>query len=81
MAHGDERGLKLPPRVAPVQVRIIPIAMHKEGVLEKAEELKNTLNKNFRCEVDSREQVTPGYKFNDCELKGIPLRMKMESVF
>ena len=77
MAHGDERGLKLPPRVAPVQVRIIPIAMHKEGVLEKAEELKNTLNKNFRCEVDSREQVTPGYKFNDCELKGIPLRIEM----
>ncbi len=77
MAHGDERGLKLPPRVAPVQVRIIPIAMHKEGVLEKVEELKNTLNKNFRCEVDSREQVTPGYKFNDCELKGIPLRIEM----
>lgn len=77
MAHGDERGLKLPPRVAPIQVMIIPIAMHKEGVLEKAEELKKQLADKFRVELDSREQVTPGYKFNDVELKGIPLRIEM----
>ena len=67
MGHGDERGLKLPPKVAPIQVRIIPIAMHKEGVLEKAEELKKSLEKDFRIEVDSRDQVSPGFKFNDCE--------------
>ena len=77
MAHGDERGLKLPPRVAPVQVKIIPIAMHKEGVIPKAEELEGILSKKFRVELDAREQVTPGYKFNDCELKGIPLRIEM----
>jgi len=77
MAHGDERGLKLPPRVAPIQVKIIPIAMHKAGVLEKAEELKEVLKKEFRVEVDSREQVTPGFKFNECELKGIPVRIEM----
>lgn len=77
MAHGDERGLKLPPRVAPIQVKIIPIAMHKEGVLEKTEELKNILKKDFRVELDSRDKVTPGYKFNECELKGIPVRIEM----
>lgn len=77
MAHGDERGLKIPPKVAPVQVKIIPIAMHKEGVIEKAEELKKELAKNFRVELDARSQVTPGYKFNECELKGIPLRIEI----
>ena len=77
MAHGDERGLKIPPKVAPVQIMIIPIAMHKEGVLEKAKELKNVLGQNFRVELDEREQVTPGYKFNECELKGIPVRIEM----
>ncbi len=77
MAHGDERGLKLPPKVAPIQVRIIPIAMHKEGVLEKAEELKQQLAKDFRVDVDARDQFSPGYKFNDCELKGIPVRLEI----
>ncbi len=77
MAHGDNRGLKIPPKVAPIQVRIIPIAMHKEGVLEKVHELKTRLQKDFRVEVDDRDNVTPGFKFNDCELKGIPLRIEM----
>ena len=77
MAHGDNRGLKLPPKVAPIQVMIIPIAMHKEGVLVKAEELKNRLSKKFRVELDSRDNVTPGFKFNDVELKGIPLRIEI----
>ena len=77
MAHGDNRGLKLPPRLAPIQVRIIPIAMHKEGVLEKAEELKKELEKDFRIDIDDRDQVSPGFKFNDCELKGIPVRIEM----
>ena len=77
MAHGDERGLKLPPNVAPIQVKIIPIAMHKEGVLEKAKELEETLKKEFRVELDARDQVTPGYKFNESELKGIPVRIEI----
>lgn len=77
MAHGDSRGLKLPPNVAPIQVKIIPIAMHKEGVLKKAEELKEKLSKDFRVEVDERDNVTPGYKFNDAELKGIPVRIEI----
>lgn len=77
MAHGDQRGLKLPPKVAPIQVKIIPIAMHKEGVLEKAEELRQELKDEFRVELDSRDQVSPGYKFNECELKGIPVRIEI----
>lgn len=77
MGHGDERGLKIPPKVAPIQVMIIPIAMHKEGVLDKAQEIEDVLKKEFRVEVDIREQFTPGYKFNDCELKGIPVRIEI----
>ena len=77
MSHGDNRGLKLPPRVAPIQVEIVPIAMHKEGVIEKAQELADKLKGNFRVEVDDREQYSPGYKFNDCEMRGIPLRIEI----
>ena len=77
MAHGDNRGLKLPPKIAPTQVIIIPIAMHKEGVLEKNRELYDRLKKKFRMEIDERDNYTPGYKFNDCEMRGIPLRIEM----
>ncbi len=77
MAHGDNRGLKLPPRVAPIQAVIVPIAMHKEGVKEKAEELYGKLNENFRMEVDVRENYTPGYKFNDWEMRGVPVRIEI----
>ena len=77
MAHGDNRGLKLPPKVAPIQVVIVPIAMHKEGVKEKAQELYEALKNKFRAEVDLREQVSPGYKFNDWEMKGVPIRVEM----
>ena len=77
MAHGDNRGLKLPPRIAPTQVIIIPIAMHKAGVLEKNRELYDRLKKKFRMEIDERDNYTPGYKFNDCEMRGIPLRIEM----
>ena len=77
MAHGDNRGLKLPPRIAPTQVIIIPIAMHKDGVLDKNKELYNMLKKKFRVELDDRDNYTPGYKFNDCEMRGIPLRIEM----
>ena len=77
MAHGDNRGLKLPPRVAPIQAVIVPIAMHKEGVKEKTQELYNSLKGKFRMEIDLRDQVSPGYKFNDWEMKGVPLRIEM----
>ena len=55
MAHGDNRGLKLPPRVAPIQAVIVPIAQHKEGVLEKVSEIYNGLNKKFRMKLDDRD--------------------------
>ena len=77
MAHGDNRGLKLPPKVAPIQIIIIPIAQHKEGVLEKAFELKNELSKMFRVKIDDRDKYSPGYKFNYWEMKGVPVRIEM----
>lgn len=77
MAHGDQRGLKLPPRVAPIQVVVVPVAAHKEGVLEKAQEVANTLKAiGIRVEFDDREQ-SPGWKFNEWEMKGVPLRLEI----
>jgi len=77
MAHGDQRGLKLPPRVAPVQVVIVPIAYHKEGVLEKASEVAAALkNAGVRVELDDRDQ-SPGWKFNEWEMKGVPVRIEI----
>lgn len=77
MAHGDDRGLKLPPKVAPIQVVIVPVAMNKEGVIEKATELFENLNKDYRVKLDAREQYTPGYKFNYWEMKGVPVRIEI----
>jgi len=77
MAHGDNRGLKLPPRVAPIQAVIVPIAQHKEGVLDKAFELKKELSNKFRVKVDDRDKYSPGYKFNYWEMKGVPVRIEM----
>ncbi len=77
MAHGDNRGLKLPPNVAPIQAVIVPVAMHKEGVKEKAEEVYKMLAKTYRMELDAREQYSPGYKFNDWEMKGVPVRIEL----
>lgn len=77
MAHGDNRGLKLPPKVAPIQAVIVPVAMHKEGVKEKAEELFNILNEKYRMEIDLRDNYTPGYKFNDWEMRGVPVRIEL----
>ena len=77
MAHGDNRGLALPPKVAPVQAIIIPIAAHKGGVNEEAEEIKNALEAaGVRVEVDYRDQST-GWKFNEWEMKGVPLRIEV----
>ena len=77
MAHGDNRGLKLPPKVAPIQVIVVPVAQNKEGVLEKAHELYNSLNKKFRTSIDDRDNVSPGFKFNDSEMRGIPVRVEI----
>lgn len=77
MVHGDERGLRLPPKVAPTQCVIVPIAAHKGGVLEKAQELCETLKAaGIRAEVDARDQ-SPGWKFNEWELKGVPTRIEI----
>jgi len=78
MVHGDNRGLVLPPAVAPVQIRIMPIAAHKPGVLEKADELKKRLDENekFRCDIDLSD-TTAGFKFAEQEMRGIPLRLEI----
>ena len=75
MVHGDNSGLVLPPRVAPVQVMIVPIAQHKEGVLEKAAELKGRLGA-FRVKVDDTDK-SPGWKFSEQEMRGIPIRIEI----
>jgi len=77
MTHGDNNGLNLPPRIAPVQAVVIPIAMHKPGVLEKAEELVKRLKAaGVRTKIDASEQ-SPGWKFAEHEMKGIPLRIEI----
>ena len=81
MAHGDDKGLVLPPKVAPMQIVIVPIYRNEEGknsVLPKVEEIQNKLElNNIRIHVDDREGLSPGYKFNDWELKGVPLRIEI----
>lgn len=77
MTHGDNRGLVLPPGVAPVQVVIVPIASHKEGVLDKAQEIFDQLKDKFRVELDDRENYSPGWKFNEWEMKGVPIRIEI----
>ncbi len=77
MVHGDDSGLVLPPRIAPTQVMIIPIAQHKEGVTEKAEEIYNKLKQtNIRCKIDCSDK-TPGWKFSEQEIQGIPARIEI----
>jgi prolyl-tRNA synthetase len=75
MEHGDNSGLVLPPRIAPVQVVIIPIQQKKPGVLEKAAELKEML-KAYRIKIDETDK-TPGFKFAEQEMRGIPLRIEV----
>ena len=76
MTHGDDNGLVLPPAVAPVQVVILPIAQHKPGVLEKAAELKERLAKFVRVKMDDSDN-SPGWKFAEYEMKGVPLRLEI----
>jgi len=76
MVHGDDNGLVLPPAVAPVQLMIIPIAQHKPGVLDKANELYNKLVSKVRVKIDDSDK-SPGFKFSDQEMRGIPLRLEI----
>ena len=79
MAHGDDKGLKLPPNLAPIQVVVVPIIPSKEdknNVMEKVENIKTMLS-NYRLNIDDREEVTPGFKFNEWELKGVPIRIEI----
>ncbi len=80
MAHGDDSGLVLPPALAPIQIVVIPILRGKEGdaaVIKKAEEIKNETLKDYRVELDLREGYSVGWKFNEWELKGVPLRIEL----
>ncbi|WP_066368037.1 proline--tRNA ligase [Neobacillus fumarioli] len=76
MVHGDDRGLVIPPKAAPIQVMIVPIAQHKEGVLDFAYNLKNTLSRIARVDIDASDKK-PGWKFNEYEMKGIPVRLEI----
>ncbi|WP_421380689.1 proline--tRNA ligase [Bacillus salacetis] len=75
MVHGDDRGLVIPPKAAPTQLMIVPIAQHKEGVLDFAYDLKDRLAGSFRVGIDASDKK-PGWKFNEYEMKGIPLRLE-----
>ena len=76
MVHGDDSGLVLPPEIAPTQLVIIPIQMHKEGVLQKADELKERLKKTIRVKIDDSDKM-PGWKFSEHEMRGVPLRLEV----
>ncbi len=76
MVHGDDDGLVLPPKISPIQVAIIPIATHKEGVLEKGQELYDRLKGQFRVKYDDSDQ-SPGWKFSQYEMKGVPVRVEL----
>jgi prolyl-tRNA synthetase len=76
MTHGDDNGLVLPPAVAPIQVMVIPIAQHKEGVLDKAYALTDELKKICRAKIDDSSN-SPGWKFAEYEMKGVPVRVEL----
>jgi prolyl-tRNA synthetase len=76
MVHGDDSGLVLPPKIAPIQLVIIPVSQHKEGVMEKAIELKNRLSKVARVKIDDSDKM-PGWKFSEHEMRGVPVRLEV----
>ena len=77
MTHGDNNGLVLPPRIAPIQVVVIPVAQHKEGVIEANEAVKARLTAaGLRVKMDASEN-SPGWKFSEYEMKGVPLRLEL----
>lgn len=78
MAHSDNKGLVLPPSIAPTQIVIIPIiSSEKEKVLKKAKEICRDLNKDYEVILDEREEYSPGWKFSQYELKGVPIRLEI----
>jgi len=80
MAHGDDKGLQLPPKLAPNQIVLIPITPkdeHKEPVMKIVNEINNEIGDKFRVKIDDRENLSPGFKFNEWELKGVPLRIEI----
>ncbi|MBQ1211488.1 MAG: proline--tRNA ligase [Clostridia bacterium] len=76
MTHGDDNGLVMPPAVAPVQVVVVPVAQHKEGVLEKAAEVTAKIKRFARVKMDDSDN-SPGWKFAEYEMKGVPLRLEL----
>lgn len=76
MVHGDDAGLKLPPRIAPIQAVIVPVAQHKEGVLERANALRDQLAEKFRVKLDDSDK-SPGWKFSEYEMRGVPVRIEL----
>ena len=76
MVHGDNNGLVLPPKIAPIQVVIVPVAMHKPGVLEKAQELCARLSEKYRVKLDDSDN-SPGWKYAQYEMQGVPLRLEI----
>ena len=76
MVHGDDSGLVLPPRIAPTQVMVIPIQQQKDGVLDKAYDLRDKLAADYRVKIDASDK-TPGWKFAEQEIQGIPVRIEL----
>ena len=77
MSHGDNRGLKLPPKIAPIQIIIVPISMKNDKVIAKCQEIYDKLSNQFRVKIDLRDQYSAGYKFNDWEMRGVPIRIEL----
>lgn len=76
MVHGDDSGLVLPPKIAPIQVIVIPVSQHIDGVIEKAAEVKDRLSKIVRVKMDTSDKM-PGWKFSEYEMKGVPVRLEI----
>ena len=80
MAHGDDKGLQLPPKLAPTQSLLIPIIPNEDSksvVLETVNKLHEELRESYRMKIDDRDNISPGFKFNEWELKGVPLRIEI----
>ena len=80
MAHGDDKGLQLPPKIAPTQSVLIPIIPNEDSksvVLETVNKLHEELRESYRIKIDDRDNISPGFKFNEWELKGVPLRIEI----
>jgi len=80
MVHGDDQGLRLPPRLAPIQVVVVPIWKNEEErtqVMAEVESIMSSLEQELRCHLDDRPELSPGFKFNDWEMRGVPLRIEL----